>query len=105
MYFMPWGADGCFTAGGGPFARFNDGPQSAAVRAEAMLANRLFHSEGIPARYKQTMLEVLAQAWDEDKLVAEVGRIEDLTRGQLHAQQQGGAEASPWRGRSLTMAA
>jgi hypothetical protein len=103
FYFMPWGADSCFTAGGGPFARFGRSNQAASVRAESMLANRLFHTEIVPTRYKQTMLKVLELAWDEDKLISEVDRIQILTRDQLHANQEVGGNASPWGGRSLTM--
>ena len=42
FHFVPWGADGAFTEGRGPFSRFggdDDAPES--VYSQSMLANRL----------------------------------------------------------------
>ena len=95
FYFMPWGADSCFTGGGGPFAGFGN-RVSAVVRAEAMLPNRLFHTDEIPERYRQTLLEVLEEAWNEADLLAEVDRIEKLTDGQLHPNQKSRGGGFGW---------
>lgn len=103
FYFMPWGADSCFSPGRRGFGSVGGGPQFESVRAEAMLPNRLFRSEGIPDRYKQALLDVLETAWDEKELLGEVDRIEKLTAGQLHANQKTNGGGSPWGGRSLTM--
>src|SRR5690606_8449970 len=77
LYFMPWGADVCFTKGGGPFAS-RRGERSEAVYAEAFLPNRMFRMEGIPERYKQAMLRILDEVWNEEELLAEVDRIDQL---------------------------
>jgi spore coat protein CotH len=103
FYFMPWGADSCFTSGGGPFAMFGGGgKRSLSVQANAMLCNRLFHADGIAPRYKQTMLDVLDKAWNEQSLIAEVDRIEKLVDGRLHSLQTAQDRDGPW-GKPQTM--
>ncbi|MDP1563657.1 MAG: CotH kinase family protein, partial [Pirellulaceae bacterium] len=57
--FIPWGADWVFTKSG-PFAMFNTPPP--VVNAQSILANRLYRTTGIPARYQQTLSEVLDRA-------------------------------------------
>lgn len=96
FHFIPWGADVCFTTGGGPFARMGGAPHSEAVYAAAMLPNRLYHSKGIPERYKQVMLQVLDDAWDEQRLLAEADRVQALVAGKLHQDQLAAARASGW---------
>lgn len=100
--FIPWGTDACFTTGGGPFAGFGGGARSEAVHAEAILPNRLYHTAGIPERYRQTMLQVLEDAWNETALLAEVDRIENMTQGHLHEAQVQSARASGWGIQALT---
>jgi spore coat protein CotH len=86
FYFMPWGADGAFLGMGGPFGFVSGG---TAVYAEAMLANRLYHTRGVPDRYRQTMLRLLDTVWRENELLATIDRIEALVKGHLHERQAG----------------
>lgn len=100
FHFIPWGADVCFTTGGGPLARMGGGRHSEAIYGAAMLPNRLYHSAGIPERYKQAMLKVLDEAWDEEQLLTEVDRVQALVDGKLHedqlaAEQPGGFGLEP----------
>ncbi|MDG1892743.1 MAG: CotH kinase family protein [Verrucomicrobiota bacterium] len=91
FYFMPWGADGAFTPGRGPMERFRRGngesqaPKS--IYGQSMLANRLYHTEGIPDRYKTTMQDLLKTVWNEEEIIQEVERIDKLTRDHLHPRQ------------------
>ncbi|MFM1941441.1 MAG: hypothetical protein RI897_423 [Verrucomicrobiota bacterium] len=86
FHFMPWGADSSFTGGRGPFGGWgNSGPQS--IYGQSLLANRLYATPGIPERYKQVMREVLAEVWNEQELLAELHRIEALTRDHWHERQ------------------
>ena len=88
FHFVPWGADGAFTEGRGPFSRFggdDNAPQS--VYSQSMLSNRLFRADGIPERYKEALEEILLNVWKEDEIKKEINRIEALTRNQLHPQQ------------------
>ena len=103
FYFMPWGADSCFTSGGGPFGGFGGGNHSAAVSAESMLANRLFRTEEIPGRYQKALLKVLKEAWNEDEIIAEIDRIEQLTDGQVPALQKNRGGRSSWGGGTLNL--
>lgn len=91
-YFIPWGADGSFTRSGGPFG-FGSQQTGTAIYAQGILANRLYHTDGIPERYRQTMLTLLAEVWKEDELLAEVDRVEKLVSGHLHASQQQTAQS------------
>lgn len=86
--FLPWGADVCFTTGGGPLAAFGGDGHSEAIYAQAILPNRLYRSAEMPEQYKQTMLQVLDDAWNEAALLKKVDRIEKLTEGHLHEAQR-----------------
>lgn len=101
--FIPWGADVCFTTGGGPLAGVGGGgDRSEAIYAQAILPNRLYHTPGMPDRYKEAMLQVLEDAWNEKSLLAEVDRIQRLTDGHLHETQIQSARGSGWGIQALT---
>lgn len=102
FHFIPWGADVCFTTGGGPFARMGGGQHSEAIYGMAMLPNRLYHTQGIPEKYKQTMLKVLEEAWGEERLLAEADRVQTLVDGKLHEDQLAAAKSGGWGIRPLT---
>ena len=88
FHFIPWGADGAFTEGRGPFSRFGqDGNEPESVYAQSMLANRLFQLNGIPARYKAALEYILMNVWNEEEIKDEVKRIQALTRNHLHPRQ------------------
>lgn len=74
LYFMPWGADSCFTNGRGS----GRGPQYASVRAESILANRLYHLDGMSDRYKQTMSALLRDVWNAESLNLEIDRMTEM---------------------------
>lgn len=85
FYFMPWGADSCF--GGRPgFANW-DNNRSSVVRATSILANRLYHLDGIPERYRATLREILSRVWDEQEMLHKSGQIEALLFDHLDAFQ------------------
>ncbi|MCA9140272.1 MAG: CotH kinase family protein, partial [Planctomycetales bacterium] len=85
-YFIPWGADYTLSDGG-PFAQFSQQANSA-IYAQSILANRLYRSEGVPERYRETMLKLMDQIWNEESLVAEIDRMEQLIEHHLHASQR-----------------
>jgi spore coat protein H len=65
FHFMPWGADGAFTEGRGPFSRFGgDDNEPKSVYAQSMLANRLFQLDGIPTRYKAALEIIIDECLD-----------------------------------------
>ena len=66
FHFIPWGADGAFTKGRGPFGKFGgDENHPNSVYSQSMLANRLFQSDEVKALYKTTMVDILKNVWDE----------------------------------------
>lgn len=84
--FIPWGADAGIMKDR-KYAQFERGPES--VHGKSALATRLYATDGFAARYRETMNELLKQVWNEDELVAELDRIEDLVEGHLHEGQKG----------------
>jgi len=80
-YFIPWGADESFAK--------KVEPRPTVVYLQSLLANRLYRTEGMPQRYKNTMLHLLDEVWKEAELIAEIDRVEELIRPHLHERQQG----------------
>lgn len=74
MYFMPWGADSCFSER----RPFRGGGDAASVRATGILPNRLYHNAEIPERYRSVMLDVLSEVWEEQHMCDEVDRVSRL---------------------------
>ncbi len=88
FHFIPWGADGAFTEGRGPFSRFGgDDNEPKSVYSQSMLANRLFQLDGIPARYKAALQDILMNVWKEEDIKDEINRIQALTQNHLHPRQ------------------
>lgn len=89
-YFIPWGADWAFTENG-PFGR--RGNQSSAVYAQSILTNRLYHHPAIPSRYQTAMESILTDTWNEEELLSEIDRVEELVADHLHRFQRGMPDA------------
>ncbi|NND98039.1 MAG: hypothetical protein HKN47_11990 [Pirellulaceae bacterium] len=89
-YFIPWGADWAFT----DRSPFSFGAQGTApIYAQSILANRLYHTDGVPQRYRATMAQLLDEVWDEDAMLAEIDRAGELLSPHLHPAQQGTSQA------------
>ncbi len=93
--FIPWGADWAFTSngpfGGGPVGFGGGG--TTVIYAQGILANRLYHTKGVPERYRATMQQLLKDVWDEEKMLTEIDRVEKLVAPHLHQSQASTAEA------------
>ncbi len=90
-HFIPWGADWAFTSNG-PFgggANGFGGRITTVIYAQGILANRLYHTKGVPERYRTTMQQLLKDAWDEEKMLAEIDRVQKLVEPHLHQSQAG----------------
>lgn len=66
--FMPWGVD----------QLFGDSPEGPAVFLNGRITQRLWATAAGRDRYVEAMEQVLAEAWDEDALTAEVDRMQAL---------------------------
>lgn len=78
LYFIPWGPDAAFAP-----LRQNQGLGSIngplrSVFTTGRLGARLFEVPSIRRRYEARMQHLLATAWDEDALLAEVARVTAL---------------------------
>ena len=88
FHFIPWGADGAFTKGRGPFGKFGgDENHPNSVYSQSMLANRLFQSDEVKVLYKATMVDILKNVWDENEIIADIKRIQAFTMDHLHSRQ------------------
>lgn len=74
FFFVPWGQDMTFDAED-PFLPA-DRPQS--ISAGTVLTHRIVGVPALRERYVAAMRDVLARAWDEDALLAEVERVQAL---------------------------
>ena len=77
IVFIPWGADSAFTPVPAFLPGLGRGP-APAIYAQAALANRLAFAPGVIDRYRRRLEELLDTVWQEDDLLAEVDRLEDL---------------------------
>jgi hypothetical protein len=92
FHFIPWGAD--MTLAPPFFFSPAGGMQKKSVFAKGILAYRLNQIPAMRDRYQATMLKLLDTVWNEDKLIADVDRIEAIVKGQLHEAQGDIAETS-----------
>ena len=88
FHFMPWGTDSALEDLAGPFGRMRGGEGgNKVVYGEGMLNNYLYHTKGIPARYKLVMEDLLENVWNESEIIKDLNRIQELTRDHLHEKQ------------------
>lgn len=85
MCFMPWGADSCF--GERPHFVQRGNVRAESIRANGILANKLYQCAGIPEEYHAIMSEIMTTVWNEEALLAEIDRIEALLHDELDAHQ------------------
>lgn len=82
--FIPWGADSCWSGRG-----FRSGaPGSTAIYSKSILCNRLYHTDNLADRYRDTLTRLLDEVWKEADLIAEIDRVEKLVRSHLHSTQK-----------------
>ena len=75
FHFIPWGADSAFTESS-PIPPFYVRPKS--VHSKSLLPKRLYGNKTIQAKYKATLMSFLDAHWNEEKLIAEIDRLEKL---------------------------
>ena len=85
LHFIPWGADVLFET----YSKLGVDPASPrSVRLVGRLAYRLYQMPAARARYARTMKELLAEIWNEEAILAEIGRVEAMARPHLSESQQ-----------------
>jgi hypothetical protein len=87
LHFMPWGADCLFEK----YSRLRvDRSSPRSVRLKGLVANKLYQIPAVRKKYAATMKKLMAEHWDEEKLLAETERIEAMVRPHISDYQ--------WRG-------
>ena len=71
--FLPWGADGTFIAGPTPF-----GASPNSVQAVSLMPRRLYMVPETRDRYVATLRGLLDDVWDEEAMLDDIDRMEDL---------------------------
>lgn len=90
FHFIPWGADSAFTETS-PIPPYRIRPRS--VHGKAILPNKIYRNEEVQAKYKSKLMMLLDQHWDEEKLIAEVDRLEALLKDHVQEDNPGFARA------------
>lgn len=81
--FFPWGTDATFWSVD-PF-----GPGHASVWATGVLSYRLYQDRDARSAYHARLRELLDTVWNEEAIVAEIDRMEDLLAGEIDLARQG----------------
>lgn len=92
LKFIPWGADAAFSTMRNIPMFGPQGPVS--VYSQGALANRLYRDDKFAARYRETMLVLLKDVWNEESLLAESKRMRLLLKKDLHPRQKQMSQAS-----------
>lgn len=80
-YFMPWGADSAFTYA---VPKQIDQIRIRSFHSQSVLANRLYRHPTTRKLYRETLDELFATHWNEEALLAEVDRVEELLTDEIH---------------------
>lgn len=85
LHFLPWGADAMFEK----HSQIDRDPRlPLSVKTNGYIAYRLYQTDAGKKRYRKTLLELLEKHWDEEKLSAELDRIEELVKPHLGRRQE-----------------
>jgi len=86
FHFMPWGADALFSN----FDMKNMGRNLGApisVKTQGLIAYKLYQLDEGKERYAKTMMDILENHWNEDKLSAELDRISTMIQPHMIPSQ------------------
>ncbi|MGI9469577.1 MAG: CotH kinase family protein [Rubripirellula sp.] len=91
LCFMPWGTDSAFTT---YVPRIIDPIKNLSVHTNSAVANRLYHNPQMRDRYLNALKSILATQWDEEALLAEVDRVENMLADHVLSERKlkGGAD-------------
>ncbi|MDG2054318.1 MAG: CotH kinase family protein [Phycisphaerales bacterium] len=85
LHFIPWGADAMFET----YSKLGEDPASPrSVRTVGRLAYRLYQIPSARERYAQTMQQLLTDVWHEETILADIDRVEAMSRAHLSAAQK-----------------
>ncbi|MCH2181070.1 MAG: CotH kinase family protein [Mariniblastus sp.] len=83
--FVPWGGDCMFQK----YSRVDrDRRLPLSVKTKGMLAYYLYRDENSRERYREALLDILAEQWDEGELLAEAERVRAMAGPYFNASQR-----------------
>jgi len=91
FHFIPWGTDSAFTETT-PLPPFQIRPRS--VHGKAILPNKIYRNKKIQADYRSTLMSFLDEHFNEEKLIAEVDRLEAMLQDHLADENRDSFERS-----------
>ena len=84
FHFMPWGTDCTFQK----YSMLGvDRSSPRSVRTVGIICHRLYQIPSVRKKYASTMKKLLADHWDEEKLLAETERIEGMLEPHVSKEQ------------------
>lgn len=87
LHFIPWGADCLFEK----YSRLRvDRSSPRSVRLKGLVARKLYQIPSVRKKYAATMKKLMAEHWDEKKLLAETERIEAMVTPHISPYQRRG---------------
>lgn len=94
IHFLPWGADCMFQK----ISQLDRDPRlPVSVKTNGRIAYQLYQQPACRAKYRETMLWLLDEHWNESELLSEVDRIEEMIRPHLCESQKYTMNAEPIR--------
>ena len=98
--FIPWGADATFFEFE-PGAEEEEQPPPAGVFINGLLSNRMYASGEWREKYRERMLELLDQVWDEAALLEQVDIWSEVVQAYAHPLEREPAEQDAERVREF----
>jgi len=85
LHFLPWGLDCAYEK----YSKLpgNDRRAPLSVKTKGRLAYRLYQVESCRKRYAKTLLQIMDEHWNEDKMIAEIGRRYAMLKPRLARSQ------------------
>ena len=84
FHFLPWGADCAFEK----YSKIAfDRRAPLSVKTKGRVAHRLYQVEAVRQRYARTLEQILNEHWDEDAMIAEIERREEMLKPHLAPSQ------------------
>ena len=94
IHFLPWGADCLFQR----FSPLDPDPRlPVSVKTNGRIAHELYQQASSREKYRETMLWLLEEHWDESDLLSEVDRLEKMIRPHLSESQKYTMSTAPVR--------
>ncbi len=85
LHFLPWGLDCAYEK----YSKLPGNSRRAplSVKTKGRVAYRLYQVESCRKRYAKTLLQIMGEHWDEEKMIAEIDRRHAMLKPHLASSQ------------------